>query len=610
MTRLALSLVAFTTALEVVMAVAVPALFAWLLRLPTAETQTVKLATGLYVGLGFLSAAALVGHGLAKIDRPSETALARARVLALPGRLAASALLAAVVPLLVLVLRLRALGAATPLTIGVFLCTAALLLLLPVPIHAYARVTLLPTTLRLGDESRPARRGFSLGVQLGYAVLTVSAATMVPAAVFGAAQLDVASAGDARERAERSGRRLAQAARDLPVAQATRLLTRTPLESGERTLLEAPSGTLMPEEDVDELMGQPYVAVPLGGALRGGALRLYHATQPIAHAPLLLVTLFLLLCAALAGALAGWLVARDVAGVAAQVERVIANQPPGDPPLLATAELRRLILAANRLLERVPRFTVESFLAIERAEDAQRLKARFLANMSHDLRSPLNSILGYSELLLRGVEGSITPQQAAELEQIYFRGHHLLRLLNEILDAAKMESGKMELHRQSAPPAELVRAAVQEARRGRRPVPEDMLDIALEPGLPLVYADPLRVTQAFTHLVHYALDVTEARAQKTPAGKAGPKLRFRLGRDKGADHDKLLVFELELETALDSDEAAHLFADFRKVAGRPGLQLALPLARRLLEQHGGTLSLKRPAPLTLRGTLPLAPPLV
>ena len=127
-------------------------------------------------------------------------------------------------------------------------------------------------------------------------------------------------------------------------------------------------------------------------------------------------------------------------------------------------------MAVNRLLERIPRLTVESFLAVERADEARRLKSQFLANMSHDLRSPLNSILGFSELLLRGLEGEISARPTRRRSpRCTPPGCNLLRLLTEILDTAKVESGKMELHRQSTPPAELLTAgAAGGAPRPRR----------------------------------------------------------------------------------------------------------------------------------------------
>src|SRR5262249_5542013 len=150
-------------------------------------------------------------------------------------------------------------------------------------------------------------------------------------------------------------------------------------------------------------------------------------------------------------------------------------------------------------------------------------------------------------LLLRGIEGDLSAWQREKLGVIQDRGNQLLRMLNEILDTAKLESGRMELHRQSAPPAELVRAALQEARRGRTPGSPgsmisggaDRVQISLQAGMQLLYADPLRVTQAVTHLLNYALD----------AGGAGPILLSAAERmdpgERSSSGKRLFVVDLE-----------------------------------------------------------------
>jgi signal transduction histidine kinase len=419
----------------------------------------------------------------------------------------------------------------------------------------------------------------------------VAAAALVPATVFGAAQLDAAAAADAHGRALFTGHRLALAAEHLDVAAAMRLLTRTPLAGGERLLLRAPSGTLLPESVAADLARLPYVEVPLKGALLGGSLRVIYAAQPMAHGPLLAVALTLLMVTLITSAIVSRSVAEDAHGVTQQIERVARGDEPGMLGEVVTFEVGRVTLAVNHLLERIPRLTVESFLAIERAREAERLKSQFLANMSHDLRSPLNSILGFSELLLRGLEGAITPQQRDALSAMHSTGQHLLRLLNEILDTAKAESGRMELHRQSTQPAELVRQASQEARRGRPAEVSDQLRVELQPGLGPIYVDPLRLTQAVTHLLNYALDAAQG-------GEV--MLRAREG-----DLGRTLVVDVEHAGALTDEERSRLFDGFRQVTGKPGLHLALPLARRLLELHGGTLELGPGSRPHLRAVVPL-----
>ncbi|MCB0028025.1 MAG: sensor histidine kinase, partial [Anaerolineales bacterium] len=73
------------------------------------------------------------------------------------------------------------------------------------------------------------------------------------------------------------------------------------------------------------------------------------------------------------------------------------------------------------------------------------LKTQFLANMSHELRTPLNSIIGFSRVILKGIVGPVTPEQEHDLTAIYNSGRHLLTLINDILDIARIEAGKMAL---------------------------------------------------------------------------------------------------------------------------------------------------------------------
>jgi signal transduction histidine kinase len=196
--------------------------------------------------------------------------------------------------------------------------------------------------------------------------------------------------------------------------------------------------------------------------------------------------------------------------------------------------------------------------------------------MSHDLRSPLNSILGFSELLLRGIEGPITDSQRKGLELIQDRGNQLLRLLNEILDTAKAESGRMELHRQHAPPAELVRAALQEARRGRRTA-EEQVQIELRPGLQLIHADPLRVQQVLTNLVRNAQRHGAEPVTVSAALTSATEVRISVA-DEGA--------------GVPAEFVPHLFDRYSRsrTTSAHGAGLGLSVVQDLVRAHGGEVS--------------------
>ena len=220
------------------------------------------------------------------------------------------------------------------------------------------------------------------------------------------------------------------------------------------------------------------------------------------------------------------------------------------------------------------------------------MKAMFLANMSHDLRSPLNSILGFSELLARGLEGPISDAQRAVLDDINGTGNQLLRLLSEILDTARAESGNLDLDRKPTPPATFVTLARKEALRGRPPAVGDQLTIDLQAGLAAVRVDALRIQQAITHALNWAIDAAQ-----------GQPVRVEVG-DRDRPGGRALTIEVSCPRPTTAAEEALLFQPFRKAEGVAGLHLALPLAKRLVEAHGGTIEPYGEAVLGLRIALP------
>ncbi len=578
--------IAACVALALFVALVLPWLFQWIMHLSPEEASYTRRAFLIGAPLVLVAMTVTVLLGLRGIDAPPPDERARGRVLALPFRLAVVTVFGGLVATLGAMAYDQLQGRTPlPVAVGLVLCTSAMIALVAVPLYALARAALVPLAQRHASEAPPRGRPLSLRIQLGYTVFAVASAALVPATVFGMAQLDDAAMATAHARAEKTALRLASSAAELGVTEATRLATRTPLAGRERVILRAPSGSLIPEDAAEEVAGEPYVERALGGQLAGGALRVYYAPHLISPVPLMAVTLGLLLLALIVASTVGGAVARDARGVADQIARVADGEEPQPLGAVATTEVRRVAMAVNRLLERIPRLTVESFLAVERADEARRLKSQFLANMSHDLRSPLNSILGFSELLLRGLEGEISPGQRVVLAAVHATGLNLLRLLTEILDTAKVESGKMELHRQSTPPAEVLTQAQQEARRGRASSTSDKLTVELQPGMGPVYVDPLRMTQAITHLLNYALDAAD-----------GGRVTLHVAEGEEADN-RVLVIDLAHAGVLAGEDRTHVFDSFHRVPSKKGgLNLALPLCKRIFELHGGGIDLAEARP--------------
>jgi two-component system cell cycle sensor histidine kinase PleC len=238
--------------------------------------------------------------------------------------------------------------------------------------------------------------------------------------------------------------------------------------------------------------------------------------------------------------------------------------------------IRQVILRIRDISDREQK-DVEFENAIFRAEEASRAKSAILANTSHELRTPLNAIMGYSELMKLGIGGPLTPKQEEYLKIIHGSGKHLLDIITDILDLAKIESGRFELHEEAVDLKEIGDVCIDlvQVRVGQKDL-KLYADIA---DMPPLRVDPVRLKQILVNLLSNAVKFTEQgevtlKAERTQAG--GVAL---LVTDSGVG-----MTEEELALALEPFRQA----DSGKACHHEGTGLGLPIAKKLTMLHGGT----------------------
>jgi PAS domain S-box-containing protein len=219
--------------------------------------------------------------------------------------------------------------------------------------------------------------------------------------------------------------------------------------------------------------------------------------------------------------------------------------------------------------------------AAERLREVDRLKSEFLANMSHELRTPLNSILGYTEVMLMGINGELDPETLADVQAIYDNGRHLLRLINDILDLAKIEAGRMTLNLESLEVAPLFEEAKTSNAGLLVNKPVEMI-LEVEENLPSIQADRMRLSQILNNLVSNAVKFTEAGHITLRAFGEDGWVCLEV-EDTGAG-----IKEADLETIFDQFHQGD--SSHKKRAEGTGLGLAI--TRHLVHMHGGSISVR------------------
>ena len=209
-------------------------------------------------------------------------------------------------------------------------------------------------------------------------------------------------------------------------------------------------------------------------------------------------------------------------------------------------------------------------------ERANRLKSEFLANVSHELRTPMNAIIGYSKLMLDGLDGELNSQQESDLQRVTTAADNLLGLINGLLDLSKIEAGRMEINVEEVD----VRPIIEDVVALVRPQSDAKeLDVQakIPSEVPTILADRARFRQVLVNLMSNAVKFTD-KGQVLISARAGDGWVTLTVADSGI--------------GISQDAQAYIFDEFRQADASTtrrfgGTGLGLAISKRLVALHGG-----------------------
>jgi signal transduction histidine kinase len=264
--------------------------------------------------------------------------------------------------------------------------------------------------------------------------------------------------------------------------------------------------------------------------------------------------------------------------VVALMDRYLAARAQGE-----ALRMRNHIVELETTQQALEKTSTDLSAALEAAQAASRSKSAFLASMSHELRTPLNAIIGFSDTMVMEIFGPLGQRYKSYAADICGSGAHLLAVINDVLDLARLEAGQTQLNEELFSPAELItetlRMVTGQAQQGQIALSSD-----LGQDLPWLKADRRRIKQVLINLISNALKFTPA------GGRVQVSARLT-----GTGELALAVTDSGIGIApQDIPRALERFGqvDARLERKYEGTGLGLPLSKQLTELHGGTLALE------------------
>ncbi len=237
----------------------------------------------------------------------------------------------------------------------------------------------------------------------------------------------------------------------------------------------------------------------------------------------------------------------------------------------------RLVERARSLVKGEAEARTDAEAARAAFEEVSAERSRFLASMSHQLRTPLNAIIGFSEVLAQRQVGELNEKQSDYVGDVVDSGRHLLALVDDLLDLGKVESGLLELHREHVVVAELVSSSAslfrEQAARRHLTIEVDVDDVGS------IEADARKIRQVLFNLLANAVKFTPPEERITVRARA--------------HGDAVEIAVIDRGPGIDPGAQEAIFEEFAQAdsprGSATGTGLGLPLARRLVERHGGRL---------------------